>query len=181
VGWVDGFHAQVESEDEVIEVEPQSQSVGSGELSVESVETELSAGLFGIVSQRPDVAGVDEESSVEFPAQECAIFEVEVEFHIAGLIDEVDSSVGTFERAGAEFSDAPTSHGVGSAGEVSFFEGQDRAVAIGIGHAQTEVQGERVAGIEVEEPGEVGIHLGVLCVGDVEERVFTAGILLHAE
>ena len=50
VGGIDGLHTHVETQDEVVEVEAQAQTVGHGQLLVELVEAELSAGLFGIVA-----------------------------------------------------------------------------------------------------------------------------------
>ena len=50
VGGIDGLHAHIETQDEIVEVEAQAQTVGHGQLLVELVEAELSAGLFGIVA-----------------------------------------------------------------------------------------------------------------------------------
>ena len=61
VGRIDGFHAGIEAQDEVVEVETQAQSVGDGNLLVEAVETEGSSRLLFVVADGPDVAGVDEE------------------------------------------------------------------------------------------------------------------------
>lgn len=48
VGWVDGFHAEVETQYEVVEIESDPQSVGHGKLAQERAEAELSAGLVAV-------------------------------------------------------------------------------------------------------------------------------------
>ena len=64
VGGINGLHAHVEAQDEIVEVEPDAYSVGHGYLVVELVERELSLGLTAIVAYRPDISGINEERSV---------------------------------------------------------------------------------------------------------------------
>ena len=58
-----GFHAQVETQQEVGEVHAQAGSVGRGDLLVEPVETKHAAGLRGVVADGPDVACIHEEGA----------------------------------------------------------------------------------------------------------------------
>ena len=53
------LHAKVETQNEVVEVKPKPQSVGQSDLPIEAIETELSAWLFGIVAQGPDVTCIN--------------------------------------------------------------------------------------------------------------------------
>ena len=179
VGGVDGLHAHVETQDEVVEVEAQAQTVGHGQLLVELVEAELSAGLFGIVAQRPDVARIDEGSSIELPEEEGAIFEVEVELHIARLVDEVDAAVGTTERARSQSAHAPSAHRVGTAREVALLEGQHSAVAVGPGNAEVGMRHELVVGVELPQVRVVEVELHVLGIGNTEERVLPILVLVE--
>ena len=55
------------------QTEYRANTVGNGYLLVELVESELSAGLFSIVTQRPDVTCIDECRTIELPEQERAI------------------------------------------------------------------------------------------------------------
>ena len=48
VSRIDGLHTQIETQDEIIEIHPQAQSVCHSYLLVELVQLELSAGLFVI-------------------------------------------------------------------------------------------------------------------------------------
>ena len=66
-GGVDSLHASVETQDEVVEIESESQSLTDGNLTVEFVPSEHSAGLVGIILDVPDVSGVDERRSLKFP------------------------------------------------------------------------------------------------------------------
>lgn len=48
VGRVDGFHTEVETQYEVVEIESDAQSVGHGKLAQERAEAKLSAGLVAV-------------------------------------------------------------------------------------------------------------------------------------
>lgn len=76
-GRVVGLHAEVEPEEEIGEVEPQSGAVGEGELLVEFVEAEQSPRLCFIVADCPDVAGVDEQRPFEHPKKFRPVFNAE--------------------------------------------------------------------------------------------------------
>ena len=62
-----GLHAAVETKNEEIKVEAQSQSVGNGYLPVETVKAELPSGLVGIVACVPNISGVNKGGGMEFP------------------------------------------------------------------------------------------------------------------
>ena len=59
VGRVNGLHAEVETQNEVVEVKSKTQSVGQSDLSIEAIEAELSAWLIGIIAQSPDVTCIN--------------------------------------------------------------------------------------------------------------------------
>ena len=178
---IDRLHGAVEAEDEIAEVEAQAEAVGDGDLLEEGVEQKLAAGLLGIGSERPDVARIDKGGAVKLPEQVGAILEVEVEAHVAGLIDEVDAAVAATILAGTELADAPAAHGVGTTGEVALLEGQHGAVAIGPRHTQEAVEGQRVVGAETQQARVFEVELGILGVGDIEELALAVAVLLEAE
>ena len=169
IGRVDGFHAHVETKDEIVEIQAHTQSIGHGNLFVELIDFELSSGLFLILPQRPDVSSIDEECAIEFPEQVCAVFHVDIEFHITRLVDEVDGTIRTLERARTKSSDAPSPHRVGTSREIPLLEWQHPAVAIRIGHTDVEMHHQRVHMVEAENPGVVEITFHILGEGDVEE------------
>ncbi len=181
VGRVDGLHARIEAEDEIVEVETDAQPVGHGYLTPELIEAELPTGLVGIVAEGPDVAGIDKGGTIDFPEQMGSILDVHVELDVARLVDEVDAPVGTLEGAWAQASDRPPPDAVGPAAEVALLVGQDAAVAVGHGHAQAEVDRERILGREAEALGEVEIDLGVFGIGYVEEGVLPLAVLVGGE
>ena len=65
IGWVDGFHAHVEAKDEIVEIESHTQTIGCCYLLVELVYLELSPWLVGVISQCPNITGVNEQGPVE--------------------------------------------------------------------------------------------------------------------
>ena len=110
----DSLHAAVEAYDEVAEVQAQSQSVGCSQLLVERVESELTARLFFVVAQGPDIAGIDKQSTIKFPEERCAQFCIQIQFHVARLVDEINLSVGASETTWSQLAHAPSTYAVGA-------------------------------------------------------------------
>ena len=73
-------------------------------------------------------------------------------------------------RSRSELSDTPSAYGVGTSGEVSFFVGNDVAVAIGIADSESGMEGHRLVGVEQEAFRKVEVELGVLRERYAEER-----------
>ena len=76
VSRIDGFHAHIETQDEIVEIHTESQAIAYGYLFPELVDLELSSGLVLIVSQCPDVSRIDKQSPVHFPKEMCPILYV---------------------------------------------------------------------------------------------------------
>ena len=179
ISGVDSLHTHVETQDEVVEVQTQTQSVGHGYLFVELVESELSTGLFCIVTQRPDVTRIDECRSIELPEQERTILQVEVYLHVTRLIDEVNASVGASEATGSESAHTPSAHAVGTAREVAFLEGQHLTITVWPGNADVGVGYQLVVFVELPEAGVVEVELCILCIGNAKERVLSFLVLME--
>lgn len=64
VSWIYCFHSHVEAQDEIAEVQADPQSIGNSNLFVESVKMELSAWLFLVFSQCPNISCINECRSV---------------------------------------------------------------------------------------------------------------------
>ena len=110
VGWVYGLHARIETQDEIVEVKAKPQSVSNSNLLIKLIPLKLTAGLLGIVTQSPDIARINEHSTVELPEQVRTELCVEVEFHVTRLDDEVDTTIMTAELSRSELTDAPSAH-----------------------------------------------------------------------
>ena len=67
VDGVDGFHAGIEANDKVVEVESQAEAVAGSKLFIESIEAELSSWLIGVVAEGPYVTCVDKSGGGKFP------------------------------------------------------------------------------------------------------------------
>ena len=173
IGGVDSLHTHVETQDEIVEVQAQTQSVGHGDLLVELVESELSTGLLSIVTQRPDVTCIDECSTIELPEQERTIFQVEVYLHVTRLIDEVNASVGASEATWSESAHTPSAHAVGTSREVAFLERQHLTITIWPGNADVGVSHQLVVLVELPEAGVVEVELCILRIGNAKERVLS--------
>ena len=95
IGGIDGLHTHVETHNEVIEVQAQTQSIADCYLFPESIKMELSARLVLVVADSPDITGIHEQGSAEFPEQAGTILYVHIKLHIARLVDEVNAPVMT--------------------------------------------------------------------------------------
>ena len=58
IAWIDGFHAEVETKDEIAEVHPQAYAIGYCDLLPQAGDFELTARLVGIVAKSPHIAGI---------------------------------------------------------------------------------------------------------------------------
>lgn len=168
IGGIDGFHTHIETQDEIVEVKTYSQAVSHSYLLVELIQLELSAWLLFVGTKGPDVAGIYEERTLELPEQRRAVLGIEVELQIARLVDEVDTAVGASELSWSQLSYTPSSHGVGSTREISFFERQHSAVAIRIGYAEACMQRQGVALVKLHQMGVIEIKLSILSVGYIK-------------
>ena len=124
-GRIDGFHGAVEAEDEVAEIQAEAHSVGCGYLFPEAVQAELATGLFVVLAESPDVAGIDEEASVQLPEEVRSPLGAEVQLQVACLANKVYASIRPAEASRSEASDAPAANAVGTTREVTFFVGQN--------------------------------------------------------
>ena len=75
VGGIDSLHAAIETEDEEVKGEAETEAVADGDLAIERVKTEFPFGLVVVTADSPDVAGIDEECTIEFPKEVGAVFE----------------------------------------------------------------------------------------------------------
>ena len=120
--WVMGFHTHVETKQEVVEVESDTDAIGCGELLIELAELELSAGLVLVVANGPDVTGIDKGSHLYDPEEFCPEFDVGIESDVTALVDESGLRILGVVAARPQCSDAPASDAVGTAGIESFLE-----------------------------------------------------------
>lgn len=122
IGGIDGLHGKVKTQDEVVEIESKTKTIGHSKLLIEMIQPELTTGLIGIVAQGPDITGIDEGCSVELPEEESAVLHTQIELHVAGLIDEVDAAIRPPEASRAQSAYAPTTNRVGTTGKVALFK-----------------------------------------------------------
>ena len=176
VSRIDSFHSHIEAQNEIIEVQPQSETVGQCYLLIEILKLKLTTGLISVSAQGPDVSRVDECSSVELPEQMRPHLSIEVEFHVTGLIYEVDASVVAPERSRPQLSYAPSPHRVSATGKVSFLEGKHRAVAVRPRYSKVGVQHKLRFGSERNVVSIVEIELHIFGISDIEELVVALGI-----
>ena len=137
IGGVDSLHTHVEANNEIVEVQTDAQTIADSQLVPELRELKLSARLLFVFTQGPYITGIDEQGTTKLPEQIGTILEIEVELHIARLVDEVDTSVGANELTRTQTAHTPTTHTIGTTREETLLERQDTAVAIGIGNTKT--------------------------------------------
>ena len=92
-GRVVRFHAEVETQQEVCEIESYAEAVGRRNLLIEGIEAEQTAGLVLIVADSPHITGIDKYSTLDNPEKLCAEFEREVKPYVAALVYKVGHGV----------------------------------------------------------------------------------------
>ena len=68
-------------------------TVADGKLTGKVLQRELSSRLYVVLTQCPDISCIDECSTIELPEEVSAILGIEIELHVACLVDEVDAPV----------------------------------------------------------------------------------------
>ena len=101
IGRVDGLHAAVETENEVVKVEADAQAIGYGYLAIEVIQSEDAVGLVGIVANVPYVARIYEESACKLPEKARAVFHAQIKADVSCLVDKVDAAVRSLVTAWA--------------------------------------------------------------------------------
>ncbi len=176
VSRIDGFHTAIKADDEIIEIQTNAQTIGHGYLLVELAEAELSARLVGIIARVPNIAGVNKESAVELPEKMGAVFKTEVEFQIAGLVDEVDFTIGAHVATGTQAAHIPAAHTVCSSGKITLFIGHNGGVAVWNGQSESQMESHRIAVVDDHAFGVVEIELRILRINDVEEFILSMAV-----
>ncbi len=113
---------EIDAEEQDIEVQTQSYTVGYGNLAVELIPEEHAAGLRFVVVDRPVVAGIEERRKFDDRPHAPAVLEVEIKTDVADLQIVAGQTAVAAERARSERSCLPTAHTVGTAGEEPFLE-----------------------------------------------------------
>ena len=70
IGGVNRFHSSVQTKNKIVKIQPETQPIGNSYLFPETLQAELSAGLFRIIADRPDITGIYKHRTVQFPEQE---------------------------------------------------------------------------------------------------------------
>ena len=119
---IDSLHAGIETQEEIVQVQPETKSIGYRYLLPTCIPSELSSRLVLVVTKRPDIAGIYKEGSVKLPEQVYTQLGTHVKFHVAGLVDKVYIAVVADEGAGTKTSYAPATHTVGTTAEDLAYE-----------------------------------------------------------
>ena len=105
---VDGLHTSVETQDQEVEVEAYTQSVRYGQLLVEAVEPEHTLRIDSLRTDVPDVSGIDEQGTVQFPEQQGPVFKVQVDLDVSRMVDIIDAVGISLVGTRSEGTDAPS-------------------------------------------------------------------------
>ena len=100
------------------------------------------------------------------------ILQIQVKLQVTRLRDEVDLAVFLLVSSRPQTSHTPASHTIRTSREITLLEGQDPAIAIRIGDADTDMEHQLVLAQTTQQlPGELEVALHVLRIGDAEEHI----------
>lgn len=95
-----GLEAGIEANQEVIEIKTQSQTIGNGNLPVETSEIETAVFLIIVIAYSPDIACIDIGGEFELPEQFASVLDICVEAYVARLMNK-RGGIGSLHTAGA--------------------------------------------------------------------------------
>ena len=113
VGIMDA-HTEVETEDEEVEVVAESETCADGERLEETALTELAMWVHIVAMHEPDVARIEEESTLESIDDGETILGIEFEFHVTSLVKIGASSFGVIVTSRTDASQGEGTNTVGS-------------------------------------------------------------------
>ena len=181
VGRIHSLHAHVETQNKIVEVQADAQSIAHSQLLVEVIKMKLSARTHLILAYRPHITCIYKQGAAEFPEQLRPVFRVQVQLHVTRLVNEVDASVLLLIFSWSQRAHRPSSHAVGATREVSFLERQYSRVAVGIGHAQSHVQHQLVVMVSQYGVTQVQVALHILRKSDVKQSVLSLFVLRRSK
>ena len=181
IGRVDSLHAQVETQDEIVKVQSKSQTVAYSHVIEQSRQLQLAPFLFGIITESPDIARIEEQGAIEFPKQVRAILQIQVKFHVARLRNEVNPSVLIFVTSRSQTPYAPTSHTVGTASKIALLKRQHPTIAIRIGHTEPHMEHQLTVVTFLQPMDKVHVGFYVLGKSDVKHHRLPETVLRCVE
>ena len=181
IGRIDGLHAEVEAQDEVVEVQPETESVTDCQILDHIMDLKLSARLLRIVAQCPNISCISKNSSVEFPEQTGTIFQIDIQLQVTGLGDEIDAPVFILVSTRPQTSDTPASHAVCATREIALLKWLYLTVSIRIGDANTKMKDQLVACSFQDISCKIEIRLYILRIGNVKDLILSEVIHLTTE
>lgn len=141
VGGMDS-DTQVETKDEVFEIVAKAETCAYGQILEEAAGGELAAGMGVIAVHEPDIAGIDEEGTLQFVDDGESVLGIEFQFHVARLVEIGASPRGVLITARADAAHGKGPDAVGSANVEEFAVGCIVGVAEGPDSSQLHTGGD---------------------------------------
>jgi len=156
------LHTHIEPKQEIIEIEPQSKSVGSRYLLIKRFKLKHSLRLVGIIMDCPYISGIDEERALKNPEKLGTVFNAHVKAYVAALIYEVAHRISAREPSGTQGAHVPSTHSICSSSVETLLEWKDGGVTVRHTYSCAKMAGYGVAGVEAMEIRKVSINFGIL-------------------
>ena len=144
---------------------------------MEGTQAKLTAGKIFIASRVPDIAGIYEESAIEFPEKRRAPLKIQIELHISRLVDEVNLTILLHIIARTERTHIPTAHAVGPTGKITLLVGDYGRVSIGNSQTKGGVKREGVAAINAQAAHKIEVDFYILGIGNIKQPVLARFVL----
>ena len=119
--------------DKVVEIKAKTETIRNCNLSPEFINVELSAWLFLVISDGPNVTSINECCPVQFPEEMCAILDIQIQFDITCLVNEINITIRALETTRTKLTNTPASNTIGATAEIPLLIGENGRIAIRTG------------------------------------------------
>ena len=118
-----GLHAHIDTHQEILEIEADTQSIGGSNLLIEFIELEHAALLLIILLDGPYIARIHKKTHFHNPEEFGPVLQIDIEADVTALIIEFGLGILIAIATWSQGADTPSSHTVGAATIKTFLEG----------------------------------------------------------
>ena len=165
------LHAEIDAEDENRQVKPNSHAVAPGDLFVELIKEECTAGLLVIFADSPDVACIQERRELKKTQHFVPVLDIHIQPDVPCLFVIDERTAVAAEGTGPQGACLPSADPVGSAAKIAFLERHHFGVQVRHDSTDAYMSDQMVLGGDDAVVGEVDISLGILGKGNPPKHI----------
>ena len=174
------LHAEIDAEDEYRQIKPYSHAVAPGDLFVELIKEERTAGLLVVFADSPYVSCIQERRELKETQHFVPVLDIHIQPDVPCLFVIDERTAVAAEGTGSQGACLPSADTVGAAAEIAFLERQYLGVQVRHDSTDAYMSDQMVLGGDDAVVGEVDLSLGILGKGNPPKDIRAVVVLLES-